>query len=46
MIYDDETKKIIRKKVMFNAGLYKIFDELIVNARDEYVRCQEGANEV
>jgi DNA topoisomerase-2 len=37
-VYNPETNKMSWKKVQFNPGLYKIFDEIIVNARDEYVR--------
>ena len=37
-IYDSTTNKMSWRKLMFNPGLYKIFDEILVNARDEYVR--------
>jgi len=37
-IYDLESNKMVWRKLQFNPGLYKIFDEIIVNARDEYVR--------
>lgn len=37
-IYDSDSNKMIWRKLQFNPGLYKIFDEIIVNARDEYVR--------
>jgi len=30
--------KMIRKTLQFNPGLYKLFDEIIVNARDAFVR--------
>jgi DNA topoisomerase II len=37
--YDNaESNKMVWRKLHFNPGLYKIFDEIIVNARDEYVR--------
>ena len=29
---------MVWRKLNFNPGLYKIFDEILVNARDEYVR--------
>jgi DNA topoisomerase-2 len=29
---------MVWRKLLFNPGLYKIFDEIVVNARDEYVR--------
>jgi DNA topoisomerase-2 len=37
-VYDDESKKIIRKDITFPNGLYKIFDEILVNANDHSVR--------
>lgn len=37
-IYDSLLKKMVWRKLNFNPGLYKIFDEILVNARDEYVR--------
>ena len=33
-----DSTKMVWKKLNFNPGLYKIFDEIIVNARDEYIR--------
>ena len=37
-LYDSTTNKMVWRKLHFNPGLYKIFDEILVNARDEYVR--------
>jgi DNA gyrase/topoisomerase IV subunit B len=37
-IFDASSNKMIWRKLNFNPGLYKIFDEILVNARDEYVR--------
>jgi DNA topoisomerase-2 len=37
-VYDNSSNKMVWHKLQFNPGLYKIFDEIIVNARDEYVR--------
>ncbi len=37
-VYDSSSNKMVWRKLNFNPGLYKIFDEIIVNARDEYVR--------
>ena len=37
-IYDENSKKMVWRKLFFNPGLYKLFDEIMVNARDEYVR--------
>jgi DNA topoisomerase II len=36
--YDEGSNKMTWRKLQFNPGLYKIFDEIIVNARDEFVR--------
>lgn len=37
-VYDDDTNKIILKNIDCNPGLYKIYDEAVVNARDHIVR--------
>lgn len=37
-VYDETASKMVWRTVKFNPGLYKIFDEIIVNARDEFVR--------
>lgn len=37
-LFDSTSNKMTWRKLQFNPGLYKIFDEIIVNARDEYVR--------
>ena len=39
-VYDDESKKMTYKKVQFNPGFYKLFDEIVVNARDALIRSQ------
>lgn len=39
-VYDNETKKMAYRKVNFNPGFYKLFDEIIVNARDALIRSQ------
>jgi DNA topoisomerase-2 len=39
-VYDDAATKMVHRKVAFNPGFYKIFDEIIVNARDALVRSQ------
>ncbi len=39
-VYDSTSKKMIYKKVSFNPGFYKLFDEIVVNARDALVRSQ------
>jgi hypothetical protein len=33
-VYDDEEKRIIKKDITYVPGLYKIYDEILVNARD------------
>lgn len=37
-VYDDKENKIIKKKQHITLGLYKIFDEILVNAADNTVR--------
>ena len=37
-IYDDKTNKIIKSDILYIQGLYKIFDEVLVNARDHVSR--------
>lgn len=37
-IYDDASSKMVHRSVAFNPGFYKLFDEIIVNARDALVR--------
>lgn len=37
-VFDQETTKISWKSTQFNPGLYKLFDEILVNARDAFVR--------
>jgi len=45
-VYDSVDGKMSFKKVRFNPGLYKTFDELIVNARDALVRSQGESGRV
>jgi len=40
-IYDEESKAIIAKQITIIPGLYKLFDEGIVNCRDHCVRMQQ-----
>ena len=37
-VYDAQTKSLVHKQVSFVPGLYKIFDEILVNATDNKVR--------
>jgi DNA topoisomerase II len=40
-IYDSDEKKIIEKNINYIPGLYKLFDEGIVNSRDHVIRMNE-----
>ena len=37
-VFDDVKKKIVKREITFVPGLYKIYDEILVNARDHSVR--------
>ena len=37
-VYDDESKKIVLRDIEYIPGLYKLFDEGIVNSRDHVIR--------
>ncbi len=37
-VYDEVTKKIVNKEIRYVPGLYKIFDEILVNAADNKQR--------
>lgn len=43
--YDPENETMIQKDVNIIPGLYKIFDEILVNAYDHYVRTKGVANQ-
>ena len=45
-VYDASEGKMAHRKVQFNPGLYKTFDELLVNARDALVRSQQDTNTI
>jgi DNA topoisomerase-2 len=40
-VYDSASGKMAHRKIAFNPGYYKIFDEILVNARDALVRTQQ-----
>ena len=40
-IYDEATHKIIEKQITYIPGLYKLFDEGIVNCRDHVIRMEQ-----
>jgi len=37
-VFDEESKKIVLKEIEYVPGLYKLFDEGIVNCRDHVIR--------
>jgi DNA topoisomerase-2 len=37
-VFDEETKKIVQKSIRYIPAMYKLFDEIIVNARDHVLR--------
>ena len=45
-LYDDETQRMVWRSVQFNSGLYKIFDEILVNALDNRQRDPEGTRAI
>lgn len=42
-VFDDATGKIVHREIQYIPGLYKLFDEAIVNARDHIIRMQVAA---
>lgn len=44
-VHDAGSKSIVRRNVTVSPALIKIFDELLVNARDHVIRCQEDKRE-
>jgi DNA topoisomerase-2 len=44
-VYDEELTQMIKKKIKFIPGLYKIFDEGVVNTRDHQVRMHDIISE-
>jgi DNA topoisomerase-2 len=45
-VLDADTGKMVHRKIPFNPGFYKLFDELVVNARDARIRSMTSANPV
>ena len=43
-VYDDETNKIVLREMEYVPGLYKLFDEGIVNCRDHVIRMIHSNN--
>ena len=45
-VYDEDTNRMVISNILFTPGLYKIFDEIIVNAEDEATRAYDTDNPV
>jgi len=43
-VYDEATNRMIFKNINFIPGLFKIYDEIIVNAFDQYVRLNDDTD--
>ena len=43
-LYIYETDQILEKNMHYNPGLFKLFDEGIVNCRDHYIRMKQQIN--
>ena len=43
-VFDDTTKKIVLRDIEYIPGLYKLFDEGIVNCRDHVIRMIQSTN--
>jgi len=41
-VFDKESGKMAHREVAFNPGFYKLFDEIVVNARDALIRSAEA----
>jgi DNA topoisomerase II len=40
-VWEDESSSIVKKTINFVPGLYKIFDEILVNAIDNFHKCPD-----
>lgn len=45
-LYDDEKMCIEKREISFVSGLYKMFDEVLINCRDHYIRVKDSQNPV
>ena len=45
-VFDPVDTKMVHRKLQFNPGFYKLFDEIIVNARDALVRNQQDSSRI
>ncbi len=41
-VWSEETESMVHKQINFVPGLYKIFDEILVNAADNKIRDPKG----
>ena len=44
-IYDSKKECILKKNIKYNPGLYKLFDEGIVNCRDHVIRMEQAISD-
>ena len=42
--FDETVNKMIKKKITYIPGMYKLFDEIIVNSFDQYIRIKESGD--
>jgi DNA topoisomerase-2 len=40
-VFDEESQQIVKKRIKYVPGLYKVFDEGMVNMRDHYMRMKD-----
>ena len=40
-IYDESNNKMVKEQIKYTPGEYKIFDEILVNALDQYTRINQ-----
>ena len=40
-VFEEELNKMVKKKIKYTPGEYKIFDELLVNSLDQIVRLEQ-----
>ena len=41
-VFDTSSGKMVHRKLAFNPGFYKLFDEIVVNARDALIRSMQA----
>jgi DNA topoisomerase-2 len=45
-VWDEKTQKIVNRSISYVPGLYKIFDEILVNAADNIQRDPKGTTQI